>query len=430
MLRHLENAIDADRPLDDAAPGRHVAEHRWIVCFLVTAFWLFEHFVSGSTRPPIWVVALVALYGIAGAFNGSALERTDRLRSASICVFLVLDPVMLVCMLSVDPEHLAFISPLLLLVVIGPGLRHGLRAMVVAWAITFAAAPMLLTNPFWSANSMFALSVALMVLLGPAVFIRPVQRIHHPSLALAEPGRTPTMQQIAVARSAFLAKVSHELLSPLQGIVSALDVIEMRHAGAFQGDEELIGRMRRASMLLNTQLRDMLTLAKGEAGRLDIVAEPFEACSLVEAMADGIRATAVAKGLRLVVELPAQPLFVRADGARIDQVLTNLVANSVRFTDTGEVLVALQPQGSPVSALRFEVADTGSGIPEALLPTLFSPDEVGNNTARRGQGSGIGLAIVRLLVDSMGGRLEVRSRVGEGTVFSVLIPVTPIEAGD
>ena len=196
----------------------------------------------------------------------------------------------------------------------------------------------------------------------------------------------------------------------------------MRHARAFQGDEELIGRMRRSSMLLNTQLRDLLTLAKGEAGRLQIHAEPFEACALVEAMAEDARELAVSKGLRLQVVLPPPPLFAVADGARIDQVLTNLVVNSIRYTDTGEVRISMDAAGDPPKSLRFVVADTGPGIPDDVLPTLFEPDKFVTTAARRGEGSGIGLAIVRTLVDHLGGSLRVTSAIGKGTTFTVEIP--------
>ena len=134
------------------------------------------------------------------------------------------------------------------------------------------------------------------------------------------------------------------------------------------------------------------------------------------------RELAVSKGLQLRVVLPPAPLFAVADGARIDQVLTNLVVNSIRYTDAGEVRVSMEPQGDPPSGLRFVVADTGPGIPEDVLPTLFEPDKFVTTPARRGEGSGIGLAIVRTLVDHLGGTLRVASELGKGTTFTVEIP--------
>jgi signal transduction histidine kinase len=342
-------------------------------------------------------------------------------------LFLVLDPAAVVGVLVQDPQTFAFLSPLLLLVVVGSGAAYGVRTMYLALAASLSLSVILFASPFWRSRLDLTLAHFLLLALVPAFFDRLVRRGHAMRAVEADRNRSVALQQDIVARSAFLAKVSHELRSPLQGIVSALDVIEMRHARAFDEDRELIGRMRRASMLLNTQLRDLLTLAKGEAGRLEIHAEPFEACSLVEAMAEGARDAALAKGLQVLVEVPDGPVFVRADGARIDQILTNLAMNSIRYTDAGRVAIAMRTEGLPVSLLEFVVSDTGAGIPEALLPTLFAPDKVLNNPARRGEGSGIGLAIVRLLVDRLGGTLAVASRVGEGTVFTLRIPVQPVQ---
>ena len=299
--------------------------------------------------------------------------------------------------------------------------------MYLAWGATLVASTLLATTEFWRTELELTFAFLLMLAFVPVFFDSLIRRIHNVRSIEEERARSVAMHELSVARSAFLAKVSHELRSPLQGIVSALDVIEMRHARAFEGDDELIARMRRSSMLLNAQLRDLLTLAKGEAGRLDMNPEPFEACSLVEAMAEGASDLALSKGLELVLDVPPGPLFVLADGARIDQVLTNLVVNSIRYTDVGRVRVAMSGHGTPASSLRFTIADTGPGIPEALLSTLLAPDKFVNSPARRGEGSGIGLAIVRTLVDHLGGKLAVTSRVGVGTTFNLEIPVRLVD---
>ncbi len=243
-----------------------------------------------------------------------------------------------------------------------------------------------------------------------------------------ERARLLARNESVVARSAFLAKVSHELRSPLQGIVSALDVLSMRRTPGADADAELIGRIRRSSLLLNTHLRDMLTLAKGEAGRLEMRPEPFDACALVESVAASAADLASDKKLALIVDVPPSATFVVADGARIDQILTNLVINSIRYTDAGQVRLALAPYDPALRLLRFTVSDTGPGIPEAMLPTLLTPDRVVTGSERRGEGSGIGLAIVRTLVDHLGGQVDVQSQLGKGTTFTVAIPAEPVEA--
>lgn len=146
----------------------------------------------------------------------------------------------------------------------------------------------------------------------------------------------------------------------------------------------------------------------------------------MESIAAAAGPLASAKQLDLIVDLPPEPVFVVADGARIDQVLTNLVINSIGYTDTGQVRLSLRPYESNTRTLRFKVSDTGPGIPADMLPTLLAPDRAQTGAERRGEGSGIGLAIVRTLVDHLGGRIEVASELGRGTTFTIDIPAEPM----
>ena len=156
--------------------------------------------------------------------------------------------------------------------------------------------------------------------------------------------------------------------------------------------------------------------------------EPFDACALVESVAASAADLASDKKLELIVDVPSIAQFVVADGARIDQILTNLVINSIRYTETGQVRLGLATYDPAARLLRFTVSDTGPGIPAAMLPTLLTPDRVVTGSERRGEGSGIGLAIVRTLVDHLGGRVEVQSQLGKGTTFTVEIPAEPVES--
>ncbi len=421
-------SIGAHRVSSRDAEERDRALQRGVVALALAAIWTAGLLLGLPGGPPLWFLLAGAIYGAASFAYRRSIGRLGDAGVALFYAFLVLDPVFLVGVLFLDPETFAFISPLLLVEVVRAGLRFGIRAMYLSWAVTLAMSSLLLASSFWRTHTELGLSYLLMLVFGPLFCSSLVRRIHSVRVAEEERARVVASEELALARSAFLAKVSHELRSPLQGIVSALDVIEMRHARAFEGDLELIGRMRRSSMLLNTQLRDLLTLAKGQAGRLQMHPEPFDACSLVEAMAEAARELAVSKGLELVVDIPSEPLFVIADGARIDQVLTNLVVNSIRYTDSGQVRVTMQARGNPVSSLHFVVADTGPGIAGAMLPALFMPDQFVSTPARRGEGSGIGLAIVRTLVDLLGGKLAVTSELGVGTVFTADIPTEPVAA--
>jgi anti-sigma regulatory factor (Ser/Thr protein kinase) len=150
----------------------------------------------------------------------------------------------------------------------------------------------------------------------------------------------------------------------------------------------------------------------------------------VEGVATAVRDAALAKGLSLHVELPPTPTFVVADGSRIDQVLTNLVVNSVRYTHAGDVRVTLHPYDEATKHLHFTVADTGPGIPPAMLPALLEPHKLESSTVRKGLGSGIGLAVVRTLVDHLGGTISVSSEESVGTSFEVRIPAELIDSNE
>ena len=387
--------------------------------------------ILGRPIVPSEIVALTFAYGLTSLAYGYLVHSRPETGPALLYAFVMADPVMLVIVLAHDRQMFALLNPFLLTVMVGSGIRYGVRTMALAWLAAFVALlPMFGDAASWRDDFDLTLSFVLMMALVPLFFAALVRQIHNVRAIEVDRARLAAMNEVVVARSSFLAKVSHELRSPLQGIVSALDVFELRHARADIEDEELIGRMRRASMLLNTLLRDLLTLAKGDVGHLEMRPEPFEVLSLVHAMADGAGVLAAAKGLRLVLDVPREPVFVVADGARIDQVLTNLVTNSIRYTDAGQVRVAFNGHNAASGCLIFVVADTGPGIPQDVLPTLFAPDKMLTGSARRGEGSGIGLAIVRTLVDHLGGTISVTSSAGRGTTFTVQIPAEAADDDD
>jgi signal transduction histidine kinase len=255
-----------------------------------------------------------------------------------------------------------------------------------------------------------------------------LERIEEEKALQQRKARVDAQQEVLRARSIFLAKISHELRSPLQGIVSAIDVFERRHGHRITQDDELIARIRRASALLNTQLRDLLTLARGEAGHLELHREPFDACAMVEGVVAAVRDAANVKGVLLSYKVPQQPVFVFADANRLDQVLTNLLTNSVRYTAQGSVEIELRPFDPASGQLAISISDTGSGIPDAMIPHLFALDKPLPELERRTEGSGIGLAIVGTLLELMGGKVAVHSEEGQGTRFHISVPVDVIDA--
>jgi signal transduction histidine kinase/ActR/RegA family two-component response regulator len=255
-----------------------------------------------------------------------------------------------------------------------------------------------------------------------------IERMEAEKVLQQEKARVDAMHETLQARGAFLARISHELRSPLQGIVSALDAFEFRYGHKIAEDDQLIARMRRSSILLNAQLRDLLTLARGQVGRVQLRPEPFDASALVEGVVSACLEAARIRGIELTMDVPPSPLFVVADAGRLDQILTNLVTNSIRYSDSGGgVHLELTGFDEARHRLTMTIRDTGPGIPEERVRGLFSPDDILAGTESKREASGIGLAIVGTLLRHLGGTVDVRSNGGSGTEFNVQIPAELID---
>ena len=225
------------------------------------------------------------------------------------------------------------------------------------------------------------------------------------------------------SKNTFLGMVSHELRTPLQSMLSAIDVLELQGPGG-KVAQSLQG-IRRAAATLERQLRDLLALAQAEAGRLEVRPEPFDVITLLENCVDDFRLAAGRKGLQLQLHVAAQvPRFVVADPLRVGQVLVNLVSNAIKYTSAGSVQVRLGAYDTEAGRLVFEVEDTGAGIRQEDHPRLFN--EFVQLEGEHGHGgTGLGLALVRRLVEAQGGSVGLESVVGKGSVFFAVLPRRP-----
>lgn len=401
------------------------SRQRIVGLLVVSALWLANHLAAGPGKQLSWIsIAVTIAYFLGSVAYRHLLTTRAPKQVFFLYLFLVLDPLYVNAVLVEAPEVFAFLNPFLLVVIVRSGIRYGVRTMYLSWALTLIGSVALLTRDFWRSNVELTLTLMLMLALVPAFFAHLIRHIHHMRVVEEERARLASMQGVVEARDRFLAKISHEIRSPLQGLLSALDLFDIRHRGRGHShdDLELISRLRRLSLLLSNQLRDLLTLAKGEAGRLEIRPEVFEAGALVDGIADSARDYAKSKGLELVVDLPHKPAFVVADGPRIDQILTNLVLNSIRYTEKGQVRIAMRPYSPERTLLRFDVADTGPGLSERALSSLLDPLAKSSTMENIG-GSGLGMAVVRTLVDHLGGNVSAKSTPGRGTTFTVEVPV-------
>lgn len=230
------------------------------------------------------------------------------------------------------------------------------------------------------------------------------------------------------AKSNFLATMSHEIRTPLNGIVGSIDLLTETPLNETQ--QEYFESLRVSAAGLMTLLNDVLDFSKIEAGHVGLERSTFELRQPVLDAVETLQSKAIEKKIELVVVMPTDlPVLVMGDAARLRQVLLNLVANAIKFTESGQVVVRVVrvSTGASSARLRFVVEDTGIGIPPDTRARLFEKfTQADSSTTRRYGGTGLGLAICRHLVELMGGTIALESDVGRGSVFSFTIEL-PVE---
>jgi signal transduction histidine kinase/ActR/RegA family two-component response regulator len=232
-------------------------------------------------------------------------------------------------------------------------------------------------------------------------------------------------ERLARAKSEFLAKMSHEIRTPLNGV---LGLAQLGARGLAPDDAtRTFAQIVESGQHLLAVVNDVLDMSRIDAGKLAIERRPFELAALVDRVSRMIEPAARAGGLRWRVTVaPGGSPWIEGDEIRITQVLTNLLANAVKFTRHGEVGLSVRPAADGVI---FEVVDTGIGITPEQAARLFEPfEQADNSTTRRFGGSGLGLVISRELARLMGGDLTLASRPGEGSTFTLRLPLAAAEA--
>jgi len=231
------------------------------------------------------------------------------------------------------------------------------------------------------------------------------------------------------AKDQFLANMTHELRTPMTGVIGMVDLL----AGTQLDKEQrnFLGMARKSARYLLAVINDILDVSKLEAGKLIIKKEPFEAVQLTKDIAELFVIRAKQKGLDIALELPEEAsLPVLGDAVRISQVLLNLLENALKFTSEGTITVKLVAAcADDATCLTWKVVDTGVGIPADRLSALFDRfEQVDNSSTRTASGTGLGLSIVRELVGLMEGTLGVESEEGAGSEFRFSLELQALEA--
>ena len=260
------------------------------------------------------------------------------------------------------------------------------------------------------------------------------ERVQLERLASAELRMAKEVAEAASrAKSQFLANMSHEIRTPMNGVLGMAELLAETDLSDKQ--QRLVGMIQTSGESLLSIINDILDFSKIEAGKLELERVDFAPLSVLEDMAELLAARAQAKGLELIVRADDDaPAWVNGDPHRLRQILLNLVGNAIKFTDSGEVVVrctrvetgggdSAHPE-SP-TMLRFEVSDTGIGIPEEKKARLFQAfAQADGSTTRRFGGTGLGLVIARELAQLMGGDIGVDSEPGRGSTFWFTVEAT------
>jgi signal transduction histidine kinase/CheY-like chemotaxis protein len=240
----------------------------------------------------------------------------------------------------------------------------------------------------------------------------------------AEHQASRAARESSLAKDAFLGMISHELRTPLHAIVSSIELLGFKFQS--DADRKVIRRLETAARQLETQMKDLTDYARLGAGKLELRDEQFDPRELLVSIAEESEPAASARGLAFSSSASGWTGLVESDPHRIRQIVNNLVTNAIRYTEKGTVTLRFEQQ---TSALTIVVSDTGPGVPHAQIPLIFKEfTRLDESRARHFDGAGMGLAIVQGLVDLFSGEIAVDSRVGEGTTFTVTVPLKPVTA--
>jgi signal transduction histidine kinase/PAS domain-containing protein len=229
-------------------------------------------------------------------------------------------------------------------------------------------------------------------------------------------------QEATRAKTDLMAVISHDLRTPLNSIIGYAELLIMGVPEPLSpGTRERVERMRSGAQHLLHLINQLLTLSRLDAGREELRPEDVDVAELVRDVAMLVEPLAQERKLRFQLDLPEAPVAVRTDPGKLRQVLMNLAANAIKFTDEGEVRVSVH-QGDAAGTM-IQVADTGPGIAPEHQERIFEPFwQVRSSERSRTDGTGLGLSVVRKLVELLGGEITVESQVGRGTTFSVQLP--------
>ncbi len=318
-------------------------------------------------------------------------------------------------LLMIGGETSAPLVGIYLWVTLGNGFRYGVPYLyfsTVLAALGFSA--VLTFNPFWQGHHALGIGILFTMVIVP-IYAAALTRQLHAAVQHAN--------EASLAKSHFLANMSHELRTPLNGVIGVADLLAETKLDKAQ--KEFAQIIRASANTLLELIDNVLDISRIEAGRIVSTNEDFDLHRMVNGMIAMMETQALLKGLILAAHIaPQTPFQLHGDVRHLRQILINLIGNAIKFTEHGRVDVYIRPigQGHP-QRLRFEVVDTGIGVSVAAQASIFDSFTQADPTiTRRFGGSGLGTAIAKQLVETLGGEIGLHSREREGTTFWFELP--------
>jgi two-component system sensor histidine kinase RpfC len=380
-----------------SATGYYRVDHLYYLALFGAFLVLFLALLISVPIRPVWPARQFVSLGI-------------DIAATSLAIFLTRE--------AISPFYLVYIW-----IFISYGTRYGETHLKVASMLSVLAYnTVLLALEEWSRHTFEAVFFLLLLGVLPLYQYSLLRKVHEARMEAERANR---------AKGDFLATITHELRTPLSGVIGMSRLLRDSDLSEEQRDHaQSISASARVLMAL---IGDVLDLSKVEAGKLALEVAPFDLREVVLEVCAACTREALDKGLDMVCIVDARlPDEVRGDALRLRQILYNLVGNAIKFTESGQVVISARletvagPEGRPDVCL--EVRDTGIGIPPNKLDQVFESFwQADVSTSRRFGGTGLGTAIVRELTRLMGGRIGVTSKEGEGSAFRVLLPLLPVD---
>ncbi len=418
------------RDLRERLARRQDSEHQQILVRLIITLIFLAYLSLTQMHAPRSAALALLLYGAVGIEFAcaigllAALLRNPGPSDRRRWFGMLLDYSVIALLMVADGARTAPLYVVLMWVTVGNGLRYGprfLRLSVVHASIAFAA--VLLLTPYW--HEMPYLGIGLLLgLIAIPMYLSGLLRALTRALDDA--------RRANEAKTRFVATMSHELRSPLNGIIGMSEVLSSTRLNAEQREcADVIQTSAHALMLL---VEDVLNFAAIEAGKLHQIEAPFSLRELLRRLRTLLHPLAAAKNLRFTIDADESvPDAFVGDSAHLLQILLNLVGNAIKFTERGSVGVRVEPVGveNGRQQLRFSIRDTGIGIPAEQHERIFKPfEQLDSGPSRKHGGTGLGVTIARTLAELLEGRIGVEDNPGGGTHFWAEIPFAEVELRD